>query len=209
MRVLIVDDHPIARRGLATVVSSALHPAAIDEADTPAAALELARDHHPDLVLTDVHMPGSVPARELCAQLRALLPRSPIVLVTAYERGAEIRDCLQAGATGCLLKDTTEIDMAGSLRAIAGGRAVIDPRAAQQMALDLAQGSNSTSPVRLTSREREVLACLAEGRSNRQIADLLIISEATAKGHVSSLLDKLGAVSRLQAVVRAGQAGLL
>jgi DNA-binding NarL/FixJ family response regulator len=208
MRVLIVDDHPIARRGLAAVVGSALHPSAIDEADSPAAALDLARHNPPDLVLSDVHMPGSVPARELCAQLRALLPRTPIVLVTAHERGAEIRDCLQAGATGCLLKDTTEVDLAGALRSIVNGRAVIDPRAAQQMALDLAQGSMS-APIRLTGREREVLGCLAEGRSNRQIADLLIISEATAKGHVSKLLEKLGAVSRLQAVVRAGQAGLL
>jgi DNA-binding NarL/FixJ family response regulator len=209
MRVLIVDDHPIARRGLATVVSSALHPEAIDEADAPAAALALARRHQPNLVLTDMHMPGSVPARELCAQLRAVLPRSPIVLVTAYERGAEIRDCLQAGATGCLLKDASEVDLAGSLRTIVSGRAVIDPRAAQQMALDMAESSISASPVRLTVREREVLSCLAEGRSNRQIADRLIISEATAKGHVSSLLEKLGAASRLQAVVRAGQAGLL
>jgi DNA-binding NarL/FixJ family response regulator len=209
MRALIVDDHPVARRGLATLLRDAVDVEAIDEADSARRAVELAREHRPDLVLTDMHMPGSGPARELCAQLRALLPATAIVVVTAFDRPGEVRDCLEAGATACLLKDTSESDMVAALRSVVAGRVVIDPRVAQQMAVGLAGGGSGARAVRLTAREREVLGCLAEGRSNRQIAEQLIITEATVKGYVSSLLEKLGASSRLEAIVRAGRDGLL
>jgi DNA-binding NarL/FixJ family response regulator len=208
MRALIVDDHPVARRGLATLLRDAVDVDAIDEADSSRRAVELAREHRPALVLTDMHMPDSGPARELCAQLRALLPATAIVVVTAFDRPGEVRDCLEAGATACLLKDTSESDMVAALRSVVAGRVVIDPRVAQQMAVGLA-GGGAPGAVRLTPREREVLGCLAEGRSNRQIAEQLIITEATVKGYVSSLLEKLGASSRLEAVVRAGREGLL
>lgn len=209
MQVLIADDHPIARRGLGTIVTQALPVDELHEAGGSADALALARTHRPELIITDMHMPGSLPARELCAQLRALLPSSAIVLVTAFERAAEIRDCLKAGATACLLKDTAAEDLAGSLRAVVRGQVVIDPRIAQQMAVELATTPRSTAMVHLTSREREVLHCLADGRSNRQIAAQLMITEATVKGYVSTLLEKLKAESRLHVVVLASKAGLL
>jgi DNA-binding NarL/FixJ family response regulator len=209
MRALIVDDHPIARRGLATLVGDALRTEDIDYAGDAGEALAVAHGRRPDMVLMDMHMPDSLPPRELCAQLRALLPTAPIVLVTAFGQPAEVRDCLQAGASACLLKETSEADMEGSLRAIAQGRIVIDPRVAQQLATHIASEGSRLGSVHLTAREREVLGCLAEGRSNREIAQQLIITEATVKGYVSSLLDKLGASSRLRAVVRAGQLGLL
>ena len=209
MRALIVDDHPIARRGLATVVEDAFRSADVAHAGDAREALRVARQQRPDLVLMDMHIPDSLPPRELCAQLRALLPGTPIVLVTAFGSPAEVRDCLKAGATACLLKDTAEGEMQASLRAIADGRIVIDPRVAQELATHIVSEGSRVGSVHLTSREREVLACLAEGRSNREIAECLVITEATVKGYVSSLLEKLGARSRLRAVVRAGELGLL
>jgi DNA-binding NarL/FixJ family response regulator len=208
-RVLVVDDHPITRRGLAAVLRDALGAVEVLEAGDAQHALALARAHRPRLVLTDMYMPGSVPTRELCAQLRALMGTAPIVVVTALERSAGVRDCLQAGANGCLLKEAAEADLAEALRSIVAGRVVIDPRVAQRLATEFLVDGASREVLHLTARERDVLDCLADGRSNRQIAQKLTITEATAKGHVSSLLQKLGVSSRLEAVVRAAQVGLL
>jgi DNA-binding NarL/FixJ family response regulator len=208
MIALIVDDHPLARRGLAAIVREGLRVSEILEADAPAVALTLARARQPDLVLADMHLADSVPARELVQQLRAALPRTKIVLVTAFDRVAEIRDCLQAGANGCLLKDTAELDLAAALRAMLDGQTFIDPRIAQKLALELVAAPGDGG-VHLTPREREVLALLAEGCSNRVIGERLTISETTVKGYVSSLLEKLDARSRLEAVAHASKAGLL
>jgi DNA-binding NarL/FixJ family response regulator len=130
------------------------------------------------------------------------------VLVTAFDRVAEIRDCLQVGANGCLLKDTAEVDLAAAVRAVLAGQTFIDPRIAQKLALELVAAPGDGG-VHLTAREREVLALLAEGCANKVIAARLTISETTVKGYVSSLLEKLDARSRLEAVARASKAGLL
>jgi DNA-binding NarL/FixJ family response regulator len=209
MRALIIDDHPIARRGLAAIIGDALRTEDIAFAGNAGEGLGVAREQRPGIVLMDMRIPDSLPPRELCAQLRALLPTAPIVLVTAFGQPAEVRACLEAGASSCLLKDTSEAEMEASLRSIAQGRIVIDPRVAQELATHIASEGSRAGAVHLTAREREVLACLAEGRSNREIAQQLIITETTVKGYVSSLLEKLGAASRLRAVVRAGQLGLL
>lgn len=209
MNVLIVDDHPLARRGLAAIVRDAFADAAIHHADGTATALRLATAHRPELVLTDMHMPGSMPTRELCVQLRAALPAAPIVLVTAFDQPVDVRTCLEAGASACLLKDSAEDELVAALRAVVAGQVIIDARVAQVLAVQLAGGGPGNAVVHLTAREREVLECLADGQSNRQISERLIITEATVKGYVSSLLAKLQADSRLQAVVRASKAGLL
>jgi len=129
--------------------------------------------------------------------------------VTAFDTSGEIRDCLTAGADGCLLKDTSETDMAAALRTATTGAPALDPRIAFQLARDLASEPPSTRAPRLSAREKQVLGLLAEGLSNRAIARKLGLSEATVKGHVSRLLDKLNVSSRLEAVVRATDAGLI
>ncbi len=214
MKVLIVDDHPVARRGLRMIVSEAFGEADCAEADCAeaadaATALDLAAMLRPDLLLLDMHMPGEVTAPTLCRRMRETLPGSTIVIVTAFDSSAEIRDCLVAGADGCLLKDTSETDMAAALRTAVTGGGVLDSRVAFQLARDLANESAHTGAPHLSVREREVLHLLAEGRSNRAIARRLELSEATVKGHVSRLLDKLNASSSLEAVVRASDAGLI
>ncbi len=209
MRALVLDDHAVARRGLRTILHETFDIDACDEAVTGAEALAIAAGRHPDLVLVDLRVPGSMPIHELCRQLRDLLPEARIVIVTAFDRVPEIKDGLAAGADGCLLKDTAEVDLTTALRAIVAGETVIDPRIAQRIASELFGRRNASTGVHLTGRERDVLQLLAEGCSNRAISDKLQLSEATVKGHVSSLLDKLHASSRLEALVRASDAGLI
>jgi len=156
-----------------------------------------------------MHMPGGLDAPALCRMMREALPDIKIVIVTAFDSTGEIRDCLVAGADGCLLKDTSETDMAAALRTTVTETPALDPRIAFQLARDLTSGPALAHAPHLTGREREVLRLLAEGRSNRAIARQLGLSEATVKGHVSRLLDKLNASSRLEAVVRATDTGLI
>jgi DNA-binding NarL/FixJ family response regulator len=209
VRVLIVDDHLIARRGLRTILRETFGLDDCAEAADAATALTLAPTYRPELILLDMHMPAAAPAPELCRRLRAMLPDARIVMVTAFDRTGEIRDCLAAGADGCLLKDTSEVDMTAALRTVLAGGCVIDPRIAFRLARDLAGQPDRKPTPQLTSRERDVLDLLAEGCSNRAIARRLRLSEATVKGYVGQVLDKLNASSRLEALVRASDAGLI
>lgn len=209
MKALVLDDHAVARRGLRTILEETFELAACEAVATSAEAIQAAQSLRPDLVVLDMHVPGSLPAHELCRQLRALLPDARIVIVTAFDRTGEIRDCLAAGADGCLLKDTAEVDLAAALKGIWDGEGVLDPRIAQRLANELVGRRPSSPDSSLTGRERDVLQLIAEGCSNRAIADRLRLSEATVKGYVSSLLAKLNASSRLEALVRASDAGLL
>lgn len=208
MKILIVDDHPIARRGLRMVVAEAFGRADCAEAADAATALTVAAQIQPEIVLLDMHMPGDVAAPALCGSLRELLPNSRIVIVTAFERSDEIRDCLLAGADGCLLKDTSEVDIAAMLSSVWTGGSVLDSRIAVRLAREVASRPAEATVPHLTGRELDVLHLLTEGCSNRAIARRLTLSEATVKGHVSSLLDKLHASSRLEAVARATDSGL-
>lgn len=208
---MIVDDHSIARRGIAQLLKAAFDDlsdcAGVEDGAT---AVQVAARLRPDLVVTDLALPGNPRGRVLCAQLRATVPAAVIVLVTAFDRGAEIKQCLAAGADGALLKDTSDGDMITSLRRLMQGEIVISPGIAARLATDLVgmlRGQDEA--VRLTTREREVLDLLAEGLSNKEISERLVVSQATVKDHVGALLRKLGATSRLQAVLRASEAGLL
>jgi len=191
------------------IVAEAFGAAECAEAADPATALSMAATYQPDLLLLDMHMPGDMPPPTLCRVMREALPDARIVIVTAFDSSADIRDCLIAGADGCLLKDTSEIDMAAALRAATTGRPPLDQRIAFQLARDLASHDAEPDPPRLSNRENDVLRLLAQGCSNRAIARQLGLTEATIKGHVSHLLDKLNATSRLEAVVRASESGLI
>ncbi|MGW0949067.1 response regulator [Streptomyces sp. NPDC002623] len=208
MKVLVVDDHPVARRGLRAVVTSNLGECEIFEADDATTALALAHDLCPEMILLDARMPESMPPEELCRELRESLPNVVIVIFTAFDDAEVLHACVAAGANGCLLKDTSEVNIGAALRALLAGQFVLDPRIARQLAPEFTR-RQARGTVRLTDREQEVLGLLAHGYSNRKIAQELCLSETTVKGYVTDLLQKLDASSRLEAVVRAYELGLV
>lgn len=210
MRVLVVDDHPIARQGLTSLVRDAFRVERVLEVDNGRDALVAAKREAPQLILLDLRIPGVPQTAVLCTQLRVAAPEAKIAIITAFDAADAIKRCFAAGADACLLKDTSMVDLREALQAVVAGRRVIDPRIAQTLAgehLRVLRGETLT--VELTPREREVLQLLAEGCSNRLIAERLFLAETTVKGYVSNLLDKLHAKSRLQAVIRASEQGLL
>ncbi|MCQ8192695.1 response regulator [Streptomyces rugosispiralis] len=231
MKILLVDDQPVARRGLRVVVTESFGGCEVLEADNAAAALDISRLERPGMVLLDVRIPGLTPPDELCRAFRELLPEGVLVLVTAVDDVSVIHACLDAGADGCLLKDVSEVHLGAALRAMAAGAFVADPRIVRQIGREAAKPlvaeavrqatqGHATQPGRtdgeqqpegavfLTGREHDVLRLLAHGYSNRAIARELFLSETTVKGYVRGLLTKLEAPSRLVAVIRACELGL-
>jgi len=210
VKVLVVDDHPLARRGVASLVAEAFPDHELREAGTTTEAIAVATTFQPNLVVLDLRTPDPPGAPATCSILKERNRHGHIVILTAFAEMDLIRQCLAAGADGVLLKDAEPDDLIMRLRHLAGGTRVIDPRVAQSLAVDMVSAlRGETDQVVLSPREREVLDLLAEGCSNRQIAGRLFIAETTVKGYVAALLDKLGVSSRLQAVVRAAQRGLL
>jgi DNA-binding NarL/FixJ family response regulator len=208
VKVLLVDDHPVARRGLSVVVTSSFAGCEILEADDAVTALSLAGEERPEMILLDAKIPGSMPADELCRKLRELLPDVVIAIVTAFDDLAVVDAFVSSGASGWLLKDTSELDIGVALRALLAGQFVIDSRVAKQLTPTIGK-PRPPGTINLTDRERDVLTLLAQGRPNRKIAQQLFLSETTVKGYVRDLLRKLNASSRLEAVVRAYELGLV
>lgn len=210
VKVLVVDDHPLARRGVASLLAEAFPALDLREAGTTAKAIKIAAGFQPNLVVLDLRTPDPPGPAATCAALKERNKNGYIVILTAFAEMDLIRQCLAAGADGVLLKDAEPDDLITRLRHLAAGTRVIDPRVAQSLAVDMVSAlRGETAQVVLSPREREVLDLLAEGCSNKQIAGRLFIAETTVKGYVAALLDKLGVESRLQAVVRAAQRGLL
>ena len=207
MKILVIDDHPVARRGLQALAEQAFAATVATQVATGKHALAHATADPPDLIVLDLRMPGEN-APNLCAQLLARAPSARLVVFTAYGKLEEIRACLAAGAHGCLLKDASEANIEKALVRIMAGETIIDPRIANGLAVEYSRALRGDT-MQLTSREREVLKLLAEGLSNRAIADRLVLAESTVKGHVATLRQKLQATSRLHAVIQADRHGLL
>ncbi|WP_017580330.1 response regulator [Nocardiopsis valliformis] len=212
LRVLIVDDDPLVCAHLRTILGVDPHITVVDQAHDGQAAIEAVRQHTPDLVLMDLRMPvrdGISATQEITAQ-----PTSPVVVaLTTFDADEYVLRALHAGASGFLLKSTPPEDLAALIRVTAQGHTVMSPEATRRL-LTSAHTTQShrldraTLVASLTERETEVLACLGEGMTNGQIAGRLLLSEATVKGHVSRLLEKLGCDNRTQAGLLAYEAGL-
>ena len=210
VKVLLVDDHPLARRGIATLVQEAFGECEVRETGTTADAIRVATSFQPHLVVLDLRTPDPPGPAATCAALKEHNRNGHILILTAYAEIEMLRQCLAAGAEGVLLKDAEPADLVLKLRQVAAGNRVIDAKVAQALAVDLVNALRGQgSQLLLSPREREVLDLLAQGCSNRQIAGRLFIAETTVKGYVAALLDKLGVESRLQAVVVAVQRGLV
>lgn len=204
VRVLLVDDHPIVRTGLRAVLDSRDDTEVIGEAATGEEGVVLASHLRPDVVLCDLRLGDGIDGVETTRLLRALDPAPAVIILTTFDRDADIVRSVEAGAAGYLLKDTPTDRIASALREAAAGHQVHDPELSRRV-VEVMRAPRVT----LTAREHEVLVLLEEGRSNRDIARDLFISEATVKTHIVHIFAKLDADSRGKAVAVARERGLL
>lgn len=205
IRVLIVDDHAIVREGLRTLLSEEEELDVIGEASNGAEALGVIATHRPDVVLMDLMMPV-MDGVEATRRVRQQTPTSRVIVLTSFRDDQLVQDAIRAGATGYLLKDVLKADLLSAIRRAARGEPVLHPEA--QAAL-MRQASAPPSPLQgLTEREVDVLRLIAQGHSNREIADTLYLTEGTVKGYVSTILSKLNVQDRTQAALLAVKHGL-
>ena len=214
IRVLLVDDHAMVRRGMRDFLTLHDDLEVVGEAADGAAAIEAATSLQPDVVVMDLLMPG-VDGIDATARIKADRPDIEIVAITSFVEEARIVAALEAGASGFLLKDAEADELAAAIRAAAAGEVHLDPAVAGIVARRMRNGaaggtggSETDGLGTLTPRERDVLGGVARGLSNRAIADELGITERTARTHVSNILAKLGLSSRTQAALRAVEHGL-
>ena len=209
IRVLIVDDHPVVRRGLRTFLDTIDGIEIAGEAGNGATALRSAAVLEPTVILLDLHLPDMTGV-EVIERLRERGSRMPILVLTSFASQDKVIPAIGAGANGYLLKDADPDHLAGAIRAVAEGRSVFAPEAAAAMAAAVS-GRDSEHPQldTLTPREREVLAGLGNGWSNKRLSEELFISEKTVKTHVSHVLTKLDLHDRTQAALYAVRAGLV
>jgi DNA-binding NarL/FixJ family response regulator len=217
MRILIVDDHALVRRGMNYVVKEGFPDADVVEAESAAAALDVMRTgKRPDLALVDVRMPD-LDGLELLRAIKTDWPDLPVIMLSTYDNAPYVKRALADGAAGYLLKDATPEDLSQAINvAMSGSGNVLSPRVIQNLFEDQeTQGgvSNGAAGSRrneysLTQRENDILALLAEGRSNRDIAQKLYLSEKTVKAHLAAIFRKLGVTNRTQAAMVAVQMGV-
>lgn len=208
--VMIVDDHEMVRRGAAGYLEAQEDVHVIAEAESGEEALELALEHVPDVVLMDLVMPG-VDGVEATRKLKDLSPRTQIIILTSYHEDEHIFPALQAGAISYLLKDVKAAELVEAIRCAARGEATLHPRIAERVIKEFRVRDPDKRRLftELTEREMEVLKLIAKGYTNKKIADQLVVTVGTAKGHVSNILSKLHLADRTQAAVYAWQEGLI
>ena len=203
-RVMVVDDHPVVRDGVALLLRGEPSLAVVGSAESGRTALDRARELRPDLVLLDLRLPDML-APEVVVGLREVCPGARVVVFTAHGDHHGIRAALDAGAHGCLVKDAAATDLVAALRAVLRGERVVDPRMVP--AADAA--ASALERTGLTRREYEVLRLAAQGRTNPEIAEATGLTRNTVKTYLQSALHKLGARNRVEAIGKASEAGLL
>jgi two-component system NarL family response regulator len=214
LRVLIVDDHALFRRGLQMVLRQEADIDVVGEAADGHEAVEKAQELMPDVVLMDVRMPGQsgIKATE---QIRDNIPHAKILMLTISDEEADLYDAIKAGASGYLLKEISIDEVADAVRSVWAGQSRISPSMASKLLTEFAAMSRRAEErqqlpaPRLTDREMEVLKLVAQGMNNRDIAKELFISENTVKNHIRNILEKLHLHSRMEAVVYAVREKLL
>jgi NarL family two-component system response regulator LiaR len=208
IRVLVVDDHAVVREGLRTFLELQEGIEVIGEAADGREAVRTAAELRPDVILMDLVMPR-LDGVEAMRELRRRLPSSRVIVLTSFAGDDRLLPAIQAGAAGYLLKDVEPRELARAVRAAHAGEALLDPAIAARLVDALAQPPGEPPPERLTARERQVLALIGRGLSNKLIARELGISEKTVKTHVGHVLAKLGVTDRTQAALHAVRAGFV
>jgi two-component system, NarL family, response regulator LiaR len=208
IRIVIADDHVLVRQGIRAFLETYPDLTIVGEADDAASAAAICAEQHPNVALVDLVMPGGGIAAT--RDIRLSSPETYVVLLTSFEDAQQILAAVQAGALSCLLKDVDADGLADTLRKAARGEAVLHPRVAGHLVEALRRGTTPGTQAlqSLSHREHEVLALMAEGMSNMQIAERLGIGDKTVKTHVRSILAKLGVSDRTQAAVLAWKSGL-
>jgi DNA-binding NarL/FixJ family response regulator len=212
LRVMVADDQALVREGLMTLLEAAPDITPVAAAVNGEEAVALCARHRPDVVLMDLRMP-ELDGVEATRQIRAAQPETEIVVLTTYADEASILEALQAGARGYLTKDAGIAEISRAIHAAANHQAVLDPVVHSRLLAAATSGAKpapapASLPDELTPREAEVLSLIARGLSNREIADTLVVSEATVKTHVNHVFAKIGARDRAQAVHYAYTHGL-
>jgi NarL family two-component system response regulator LiaR len=201
IRVLIVDDHPVVRQGLRGFLETYSDLKVVAEAENGAQAVDLARQHVPDVILMDLLMPGMYGV-EAIDRITAVSPATHIIVLTSYPNDEYLFPAMRAGAQGYLLKDVEPETLVGAIRAAAHGQATLHPSVAARLVKG-ADHPDDDSPADLSDRELEVLRLIARGLSNKEIAGELTLAEGTVKSHVSNILSKLHLAHRTQAALYA------
>ncbi len=204
INVFVVDDHPVVREGIVSIISSAEGMTVIGQASNGREAISAVKLAPPDVVLMDLRMPV-MDGVTTTAYLRAHFPDVTVVILTTYETDEDILSAIEAGATGYLLKAAPREELISAVRAAAGGRVALAP----SVAAALVTRAQTPAPARLTPREVEVLRLVATGGTNGRIASSLTISEATVKTHLLRIFEKLGVNDRTRAVTLAMERGIL
>ncbi|MFO7320302.1 MAG: response regulator transcription factor [Chloroflexota bacterium] len=205
IRILIADDHAVVRQGLRMFLTLDSDLEVVGEAADGQQALQLARELHPDVVLMDLLMPV-MDGIQATSTLKQTMPDIEVIALTSVLEDSSVVSAIRAGAIGYLLKDTEADELIRAIKAAANGQVQLSPKAAARLMREVRAPE---SPEVLTERETEVLRLLAQGKSNKEIAHILTISEPTVKTHVSSILGKLHVSSRTQAALHAARIGLV
>lgn len=211
IKLMIIDDHEVVRLGLKAALELEDDMNMVGDFGDARVALREAETHRPDVVLMDVRMP-ELDGIEACRLFRDALPETKVVMLTSYSDEQAVFASIMAGASGYLLKNTGRADLLNAIRAVANGESLLDPAVTKRVLdrlKDLTAKEEAHEVAMLSDREKEVLALVANGLTNKEIAARLIISENTARNHVSRILDKLGLTRRSEAATFAAQHGLL
>jgi DNA-binding NarL/FixJ family response regulator len=207
IRVLLVDDHQVVRRGLRTFLEVQPDIEVVGEAGDGDDGVRRAEELHPDVILMDVKMPGTDGIAAL-RKMRESGSKARVLVVTSFTEKRTVVPALRAGAAGYLHKDVDPDALAGAIRSVHAGHVLLQPEVAGALLSMEEAGSGHGRGTTLTEREREVLSLIADGRSNREIARALVLSEKTVKTHVSNILMKLDLADRTQAALWAVRHGI-
>ncbi len=201
LRLLVVDDHEVVRQGLVALIDRREKFQVVAEAGTVEEALDAARRFQPDLVIMDVRLPDGS-GIEACREIRAELPDTRVVMLTSYPDEEAVLSAIIAGASGYLLKQIRARDLVNALEAVGRGESLLDPAVTEKVlerVRRIASGTYTDELAQLTAQEQKILQLVAEGKTNKEIASEVFLSDKTVKNYVSSILSKLNLQRRAQA----------